>query len=88
MHCYKLQLLNNNPIPINHFIHLKPHYSVNLNFGGVMALKAVQVSDVPNLDHVPENASVSLFSPQPCIAAKGNFIYLFILILITSSVTK
>jgi glycerophosphodiester phosphodiesterase len=29
-----------------------------------MALKAVHVSDVPNLDHVPENASLSLYSTR------------------------
>ncbi|KAL8049160.1 hypothetical protein ABFS82_06G003100 [Erythranthe guttata] len=29
-----------------------------------MALKAVHVSDVPNLDHVPENASFSLYSSR------------------------
>ncbi|KAK9678119.1 hypothetical protein RND81_11G189100 [Saponaria officinalis] len=33
-----------------------------------MALKAVHVSDVPNLDHVQENPSLSLFSPR---LAKG-----------------
>ncbi|KAL7232836.1 hypothetical protein ACSBR2_010778 [Camellia fascicularis] len=29
-----------------------------------MALKAVHVSDVPNLDHVPENASLALYSTR------------------------
>ncbi|CAA0824611.1 Glycerophosphodiester phosphodiesterase GDPD1-chloroplastic [Striga hermonthica] len=29
-----------------------------------MALKAVHVADVPNLDHVPDNASLSLCSPR------------------------
>jgi glycerophosphodiester phosphodiesterase len=29
-----------------------------------MALKAVHVSDVPNLDHVPDNASLSLYSTR------------------------
>ena len=35
-----------------------------LSFSGKMALKAVHVSDVPSLDHVPENASLSLFSTR------------------------
>ncbi|XP_054822593.1 glycerophosphodiester phosphodiesterase GDPD1, chloroplastic-like isoform X2 [Prosopis cineraria] len=30
-----------------------------------MALKAVHVSDVPSLDHVPDNASFSLYSTRP-----------------------
>lgn len=35
-----------------------------------MALKAVHVSDVPNLDQVPENASLSLYSNR---FPKGTF---------------
>lgn len=36
-----------------------------------MALKAVHVSDVPNLDQVPENPSFSLYSTR---FSKGNYI--------------
>ncbi|KAF3432342.1 hypothetical protein FNV43_RR27082 [Rhamnella rubrinervis] len=37
-----------------------------------MALKAVHVSDVPNLDQVPENAAFSLFRPSPLSAVDVN----------------
>ncbi|KAK6155354.1 hypothetical protein DH2020_009602 [Rehmannia glutinosa] len=44
-----------------------------------MALKAVHVSDVPNLDHVPDNASLSLYSSR---FSKGNYLFsLFFLVL-------
>ncbi|EEF49390.1 glycerophosphodiester phosphodiesterase, putative [Ricinus communis] len=35
-----------------------------------MALKAVHVSDVPNLDHVPDNASLSLYSSTTRCSSK------------------
>lgn len=50
------------------FISSHPQYyilfsSLSLSIS-TMALKAVHVSDVPNLDHVPENASFSLYSSR------------------------
>ncbi|XP_021727526.1 glycerophosphodiester phosphodiesterase GDPD1, chloroplastic-like [Chenopodium quinoa] len=75
MHCCKFNTISSfyiNPrflgvIPFYfNYYSLSKHYLSSLNFTKMAALKAAHVSDVPNLDHVPESASLlsSRFSPR------------------------